>query len=164
MIGLLWAGTAHGQVVLDVNVATADQLDALPGLGPAKARALVLWREDGGSCTELAQLEAVPGWGPATLAALAPYLVCGQGTERPLPRPVTGPEPALHADRIDINRAGPFELARLPGISLPRARDIVAHREANGPFERCAGLAVLPGIGRATVSLLADRCIAYPVE
>ncbi len=161
MSSILLAGTAVAQSLLDVNAATVQQLDALPGIGPSKAHALVLWREESGPCRSVGDLAEVPGWGPATLAALRSRITCGPGA-RPEPRGPVRDElpdgPALHTELVNINEAGIYELVELPGITLSRARDIVAHREAHGPFASCAELDVLPGIGDATLSLLADRC------
>jgi competence protein ComEA len=50
-----------------VNRAGADELERLPGIGPAKAEAIVRWREAHGRFRRLEDLLAVPGIGPATL-------------------------------------------------------------------------------------------------
>jgi len=60
--------TAPGPV--DVNRATADQLDELPGVGPATATAIVTERERNGPFVDVDDLERVPGIGPAKVAAL----------------------------------------------------------------------------------------------
>ncbi len=60
---------------LDLNAATAAQLDALPGIGPAKAQAIIAFRESNGPFTSLDQLDAVPGIGPATIAGLRARIV-----------------------------------------------------------------------------------------
>jgi comEA protein len=55
---------------------------------------------------------------------------------------------------IDINTASMGELEALPGIGPTRARDIIAFREANGPFATIADIVKVPGIGRATYDRL----------
>lgn len=56
---------------LDVNAATASDLDALPGIGPVLAQRIVDHRETHGRFTSVEQLDDVPGIGPATSAELA---------------------------------------------------------------------------------------------
>lgn len=56
---------------IDINTASAEQLaSALPGIGPAKADAIVEWREANGPFETLEQLMDVPGIGPKTLERL----------------------------------------------------------------------------------------------
>lgn len=50
---------------LDVNRATADELTALPGVGPSIARRIVEMRERDGGFRSVEDLRAVPGIGPA---------------------------------------------------------------------------------------------------
>lgn len=70
------APAAHGAAgaavkgVVDLNVATADQLDALPGVGPVMAAAIVAWRDKNGRFTAVEQLGEVDGIGPVRLEKL----------------------------------------------------------------------------------------------
>ncbi|MGK2881243.1 MAG: ComEA family DNA-binding protein [Mycobacterium sp.] len=57
-------------VVLDLNTATAEQLEELPGIGPVTAAAIVTWRESNGPFTSVDQLAEVDGIGPARLDRL----------------------------------------------------------------------------------------------
>jgi competence protein ComEA len=59
---------------LDLNSATLTELDALPGVGPAKAAAILQYREQHGRFTSVEQLEQVPGFGPAALSRLRSHL------------------------------------------------------------------------------------------
>jgi competence protein ComEA len=56
--------------VLDLNTATVEQLDALPGVGPVTAAAIVAWRQANGKFTSVDQLAEVDGIGPARLEKL----------------------------------------------------------------------------------------------
>ena len=58
----------HGPV--NVNIATAAELESLPGVGPATASAIVDDRTRNGPFASVDDLERVPGIGPAKLAAL----------------------------------------------------------------------------------------------
>ncbi len=58
-----------GQVV-DLNTATLQELDALPGVGPITAAAIVSWRQANGKFTSVDQLADVDGIGPARLEKL----------------------------------------------------------------------------------------------
>ncbi len=55
---------------VDLNTADETALDALPGVGPVTAAAIVSWRDTNGSFTDVEQLGEVDGIGPARLARL----------------------------------------------------------------------------------------------
>jgi competence protein ComEA len=64
------AGSAAPAGPIDVNRASAEQLDTLPGIGPATAAAIVDHRESNGPFATVDDLEAVRGIGPAKLDAI----------------------------------------------------------------------------------------------
>lgn len=73
-------GPASGTVkpkageALDLNTATVEQLDGLPGVGPVTAAAIVAWRQANGKFTSVDQLADVDGIGPARLEKLRPLV------------------------------------------------------------------------------------------
>jgi competence protein ComEA len=62
-------GTSPTEPV-NINLATAEQLDVLPGVGPATAAAIVAHRQQHGPFQSVDQLGDVRGIGPAKLDAL----------------------------------------------------------------------------------------------
>lgn len=60
---------------------------------------------------------------------------------------------------IDINSAGPDELAALPGIGDELARRIVDHRNENGPFSRPEELLNVNGIGSGKLEAILDYIV-----
>ncbi|UFT00318.1 ComEA family DNA-binding protein [Nocardia huaxiensis] len=55
---------------VNLNTATEPELDALPGVGPVTARAILTWRTQHGRFTSIDQLAEVDGIGPSRLARL----------------------------------------------------------------------------------------------
>ena len=60
--------------LVDLNTATAEQLDALPGVGPATSKAILAYRTSHGRFRSVTELLEVPGIGPAKLEALRPMV------------------------------------------------------------------------------------------
>ncbi|WP_373061077.1 ComEA family DNA-binding protein [Gemmatimonas sp.] len=59
---------------IDVNHASAAELERLPRIGPALAARIVAWREQHGPFESLESLRHVRGIGPATAQLLAPLV------------------------------------------------------------------------------------------
>jgi competence protein ComEA len=59
---------------IPLNRATAEELDAIPGIGPGLARRIVEHRETRGPFAEPGELQQVPGIGEKTLEKLRPFL------------------------------------------------------------------------------------------
>jgi competence protein ComEA len=64
--------TLHGK--LNLNTASDEQLQLLPGVGPAKSERIVEYRQKNGKFRRVQDLRRVKGFGQKTLKKLAPYL------------------------------------------------------------------------------------------
>jgi competence protein ComEA len=70
-------GTASSPVrSVDINSATAPELIALPGIGPAMAARIIAYRTAHGRFGRIEELDRVKGIGPATLKKLQPFIRC----------------------------------------------------------------------------------------
>ena len=68
---------------LDLNTATAQELEALPGIGPVLARRIVEYRDRFGPFQKVEDLLAVRGIGPVLLEKIRPYVYVLSQTPTP---------------------------------------------------------------------------------
>jgi competence protein ComEA len=158
---------------IDLNRATAQDLDAIPGLGPALAQRIIDYRQAHGSFKKIEDLREVSGIGPQNLQKLKPYLglgspeaiappdweaamsfgksVSGTNLESQagrLPGTKSDLQPKTPGRVIDPNLASQADLETLPGIGPVLAQRIIDYRRAHGPYKKIADLRKVSGIGR----------------
>ena len=75
LVVLLMSSIAIADV--NVNSATLDQLEALPGIGPVKAQAIIDYRKANGPFKSVDDLKHVKGIGAKRLEKLRPELTVG---------------------------------------------------------------------------------------
>lgn len=63
-------GAAAPNAPIDLNTATAEELDTLDGVGPATASKILQYRAEHGPFRSVDDLEQIPGIGPKKLAAM----------------------------------------------------------------------------------------------
>jgi len=69
------AATATTQFPINLNTATADQLEAIPGIGPVLAQRIIEYRQTHGRFQSVDELLEVRGIGPKRLENMRPYVV-----------------------------------------------------------------------------------------
>jgi competence protein ComEA len=150
---------AAGEAV-DLNKATEVELDRLPGVGPALARAIVESRQQEGPFRSLRDLRRVPGLGQKKVSQLEPYTTLPESVVGDVTAGMDGdagrlPAPAkARPARVNLNRASAEELETLPGIGPARARAIIRWREEHGRFRKVEDVLGVPGVGPATLERL----------
>ncbi len=98
-----WAGAA-----LNLNTATKDELIALPGIGPAKAQAILDYRQANGAFKSVEELKDVKGIGAKRFEKLKAELTVGPAPARTAAAPAkadpkaTAGSPAASASKPDI--------------------------------------------------------------
>lgn len=79
----LAAGEAKLTGTVNLNTATADQLQLLPGIGESRAKAVIAMRKQRGGFKSVAELTDVKGIGESALAKLRPFVrIEGKTTAR----------------------------------------------------------------------------------
>lgn len=181
----LFAFVLPASAAVDVNTADAAELETLPGIGPSKAAAIILYRTEHGPFTVVDDLDNVPGIGASTLASLRDQVTVGKGGK---PASAGSAEPGATAGAaspastaatstavtstaatstassgggacpVNINTADATALEDLPGIGASKAAAILQHRVDNGPYATCDALDDVSGIGPATIAGLRDCC------
>lgn len=73
-------GRAAGASLVNLNTATAADLEALPGIGPATAKRILEYREKSGPFKKLEELMNVRGIGEKAFLRLRPLVTIGSAT------------------------------------------------------------------------------------
>jgi competence protein ComEA len=66
-------GTAGGTTLININTASEADLEALPGVGPVTAAAIIDYRTQNGPFSAVDDLIDVSGIGPSTLEQIRPF-------------------------------------------------------------------------------------------
>lgn len=74
LLAPLAASAAASAGTVNVNTATAEQLQLLPRIGPSVAQRVLEYRKENGKFASLEDLMLVRGIGEATFAQLKPYV------------------------------------------------------------------------------------------
>lgn len=62
---------------ININTASASELELLPGIGPTLAQSIVAYRVANGPFDLLEELQNVPDIGPSTFQSLLPFITLG---------------------------------------------------------------------------------------
>lgn len=117
-------GYASRQIIpVDINTATIEQMDQLPGIGPGYAKRILNWRDKLGGFHHPDQIKSTYNLPDSVFQKISPYL-----------RFDTPPQ------KININTADARTLARHFYIGAKEAGIIVSYRDNHGPYSDVSDL------------------------
>jgi competence ComEA-like helix-hairpin-helix protein len=141
---------AAGKV--DLNTATAAELEEIPGIGPARAAEIVKARP----FKSMAEVKAIRGISSSVYAELLLHATVGETVMRKAAPRTTVKESTTKATtpitggKVDLNTATAAELEEIPGIGPARAAEIVKAR----PFKSMAEVKAIKGISSSVFAEL----------
>jgi len=153
------SGAASGGRV-DLNTATAAQLEALPGVGEATAKKIIAGRP----YTTVADLSHA-GISKSTIDKISPLVVAHNGSATAPPPPSaaaskeakksTSTSSSASSGPIDLNTASQKDLESLPGVGEATAKKIIAGR----PYSSVDDLAHA-GVSKSTIEKISGLVVA----
>jgi competence protein ComEA len=143
---------AAESATIDLNKATAEELEELPNVGPSTAKKIIAGRP----YTKVDDL-AKAGVPARAIAAIRSKVHVGEKAgAKAKAKPAGTTEPKAKSEKVNLNTAEAAELEDLPGIGPAHAKAIIEAR----PFKSVDDLERVKGLGKARIDALKDLVTA----
>ncbi|HOK87566.1 MAG TPA: ComEA family DNA-binding protein [Fervidobacterium sp.] len=159
----------YTSAIIDLNRASIEELQTLPGIGPAKARAIVEYRAKS-PFNKPEEIMNVSGIGAKTYEKIKDRIKI-DGSSQFSTSNVTDASKLQTGDtnkqdsqvnrQININTADFEELQKLPNIGPVKAQAIIDYRNQNGGFKSIDEIKNVKGIGEKTFEKMKDLICVY---
>jgi competence protein ComEA len=121
---------------INVNTATAEEMQIIPGMDQALAQSIIQYREANGPFQSVDELTQVQGIDDQKLQSMQDFVT---------------------AEKINLNTASAEELQIVPGIDQSLAQNIIEYRQANGPFGSVDDLSQVSGMTEDKINTVRDH-------
>jgi len=161
-------GTSSNEIaageLININTATAIELQKLPRIGPSTAQSIIKYRDEHGRFKRKTEITNVPRIGEALYNSIKDKItvenVYAKAPKKTAQKPVVK-KPVLGAnpisEKINVNTAGVDELAKLPKIGKKTAEKIIEYRSKNGKFRDIKDVMNVSGISVTTFDSIKDK-------
>jgi len=148
---------------IEINTATIEQLQSIPGIGPSRSNGILKYRELKGGFSSLDQLDEVYSLReePALLQEIKRHLSLEVRQVQDLINPSEGSPNAL----LDINSASAEQLIAIRGIGPIYAKRILQHRDRLRGYSTLDQLQEIYGLGQRPedIALISPQLIIGPI-
>ncbi len=133
---------------IDLNTATPEQLQTVPGVGPSMAERIIAARP----FRSVEDLLNVPGIGPAKFESWKTHFrVSGSAAARGTGGVASTSSSNATGGKINLNTATAEELQKIPGVGPSMAQAIIEYRNKNGRFQKLEDVDNVPRVGPAMI-------------
>lgn len=150
------AEPSNNSGLVNINLASEEELMTLPGINRQTARNIVEYRRKLGGFNKAEDLALVSGVGATRLSALRQEITVG--------RPPRSGAVEGAGSKVSVNQANVFQLMKVKGISQSLAENVVTFRDRKGAFRQLDDLSKVKGMKPVLSAVRPFLCLEHEAE